>query len=130
MGTISAFFNQGRHLGCFLHTSCAFATDCNFRSITTKQTDIALDPLQCESLIEQASVDNAVSHDFIRRQEPKSSKLGLISVFPYRYCLDAAYAILYGNSNEAVVVCIDDGAHILITLSHPITSTMDPHQYR
>ena len=95
-------------------TSGAFSTNGDLRNISSKQANVALYPLQSEGLVKEASIDSSVSPDLVRRQEAKCSQLGMPSaplygvIFEIGPLLESTHTVLNRNTNEAVIICVDD----------------------
>jgi len=60
-------------------------------------------------LVQQASIDDAISEQFIGRHEPKSTE-----------------SVLNADANEVVAIFVDNWSKILATITKSVTTTMDP----
>ncbi|KAL8954843.1 MAG: hypothetical protein Q9183_006906, partial [Haloplaca sp. 2 TL-2023] len=107
-------------------TPGALARYRHLRSIATKQTNVALNPLQGKSLISNAGVDYTVSIDFIRGQEAKSTQLSTRSARRLECFSNRKYtdAVLNSYSDEAIVVAADDHGEILVSLTLAVTAAI------
>ena len=77
--------------------------------------------------IKNSRVENSILFHLSRGEEAERTKLLDVSLYP-QYINLTTYPVLYGNSNEAVTVRIDDLAHILLPVTSTIAPTMDPNK--
>lgn len=94
--------------------------------------NVLLYPLHSESLVKQTCIYHSVSEDLISSQETKSTKLRRPQTSASIHKLDDkhTHTILYAHAYKAVVIRIDQLAHILATITDPVATTMNPDKDR
>jgi hypothetical protein len=93
-------------------STSGLTTDGYRARVTSKELDIFLDPFESEGLIEDTSIDGTEAVDFIRGEETEGTE-----------------TVLDSYTDERVVVGVDNGLHVLLTITESIATTVDPDEY-
>ena len=85
-----------------------FAGDGDVSWVAAKLGDVGLNPLECEALIEDAGIGNAVAAELVRGEEAESTE-----------------AVLNCDADKVVVVGVDDGGEVVLTVSSAVATAVN-----